>query len=146
MANPHVADPASILDSVKKALGIESDTDVFDLDVIMHINSTFATLTQVGVGQSTGFVISDNTAEWEDFSPDMILLANVKSYIVTCVRLLFDPPATSFGLDAMQKTKQELEWRLNVSSEAIYPPSEPVFIDPIAPPDPLDPLNFDFMN
>lgn len=129
------ANPASILDSIKKTLGLDSDYDAFDLDVIMHINTAFSTLRQLGVGPQTGFVISDNTSLWESYSDDMILLASVKSYVFAKVKLLFDPPPTSFGLDAMQKMVSELEWRLNVEGESIVKPSYPTS-DTTSPYDP----------
>jgi len=119
------ANPDSILDSIKKTLGIDSDYDAFDLDVVMHINTAFATLRQLGVGPTTGFAISDNTSLWSDFSPDMVTLASVKSYVFAKVRIVFDPPATSFALNALQDLVKELEWRLNVDGETINKPSDP---------------------
>jgi hypothetical protein len=117
------ANSSSILDSIKKTLGIDSDYDAFDLDVIMHINTAFSTLHQLGVGPRSGFAIEDNSALWSSYSDNMVLLASVKSYVYAKVKLLFDPPSTSFGLDAMQKMVSELEWRLNVAAETISPPS-----------------------
>lgn len=118
--------PLSILDSIKKTLGISSDDESFDLDVTMHINTAFSVLTQLGVGDPAGFVIEDNTALWSSYSPDMVLLASVKSYVYSKVRLLFDPPATSFGIDAMKAMVEEMEWRLNVTGETINKPSNPL--------------------
>lgn len=129
------ANPDSILDSIKTALGISSDYAAFDLPVVMHINTAFSTLRHLGVGPQTGFVITDNTSLWSSYSTDMVLLASVKSYIYAKVKLLFDPPPNSFGLDAMQKMVEELEWRLNVDGESIVKPSYPVF-DTSAPYDP----------
>lgn len=117
--------PDSILESIKKALGLEPDYDVFDLDVIMHINTAFSALTDVGVGPVDGFVISDNTALWSSYSGDMIRLASVKSFIFLKVRLLFDPPATSFAINAMEKMVDEMLWRLNVIGETLNPPLPP---------------------
>lgn len=118
-------DSESILNSIKKTLGIDSSYTVFDLDVTMHINTSFSILQQLGVGPVEGFAIADETSVWTDYDADNILLASVKSYIFAKVRLLFDPPATSFGLDAMQKMVSELEWRLNIAGEAINKPSDP---------------------
>ena len=117
--------PNSILDSIKKTLGIDSDYTAFDLDITMHINTSFAILQQLGVGPVEGFAITDDTNVWTDYDADNVLLASVKSYIFARVKLLFDPPTTSFGLDAMQKMVSELEWRLNVVGEAINKPSDP---------------------
>jgi len=109
---------ASILDSVKKTLGMDASYTAFDEDVIIHINSVFVTLAQLGIGPTTGFQISDNTATWDAFLGTDILLNNVKSYMYLRVRMLFDPPSTSFHIEAMNKQIQELEWRLNVQREA----------------------------
>ena len=49
----------SILTSTKKLLGITEEDISFDLDIIMHINSVFAILTQMGVGPDEGFYIED---------------------------------------------------------------------------------------
>jgi hypothetical protein len=119
------ANPDSILDSIKKTLGIDPDYDAFDLDVIMHINTAFSTLTQLGVGPDAGFAITDNTALWSEYSDKMVLLASVKSYVFTKVKLFFDPPANSFGLEAMKAMVSEMEWRLNVIGEGISKPVLP---------------------
>lgn len=116
---------ASVLDSIKKVLGFESEYAFFDDDIIMHINTVFGSLQQLGVGPITGFVIQDNTLLWSNYSPNMVLLAAVKSYIASKVRLIFDPPATSYAIDAIQKLCAELEWRLNIMAEEITPPSDP---------------------
>lgn len=107
----------SILTSTKKILGIADDYTVFDLDIILHINSVFSTLTQLGVGPTAGFMISDKTTEWVDFLGDDLELNAVKTYIYLRVRMLFDPPATSYAVEAMKEQIKELEWRLNVVRE-----------------------------
>jgi hypothetical protein len=107
----------SILNSTKKILGIAEDYTVFDLDIITHINSAFSTLTQLGVGPAEGFMIEDATAVWSDFIGDDIQYNSVKSYVFLRVRLLFDPPATSYLIAAYEKQIQELEWRLSVLRE-----------------------------
>lgn len=112
----------SILKSVKKVLGIEPENDVFDLDVVMHINSVFFNLNQIGIGPSAGFTIQDNDDKWTDFVASKNLLNAVKTYVYLRVRLLFDPPTTSFAQDAMQKQITELEWRLNVNREEVLHP------------------------
>lgn len=106
-----------ILKSVKKALGLADDYDVFDPDVIMHINSAFSTLNQLGIGPQQGFMIEDDAATWESFLGTDLRLNNVKTYIYLRVRLLFDPPTTSFHLEAVNQQIKELEWRLNAQRE-----------------------------
>lgn len=106
----------SILDSTKKVLGIEPDYTAFDPDILMHINSVFSVLHQLGIGPSEGFVITDNGPIWSDFVTDD-RQNSVKTYVYLRVRLLFDPPTTSFHQAALKEQYQELEWRLNVASE-----------------------------
>jgi len=108
----------SILLSTKKVLGIAPDYTVFDEDVIIHINTAFSTLTQLGVGPSEDFTVEDADSEWADFVNEEDHQYNaVKSYVYLKVRMLFDPPTTSYLIAAQQKQIEELEWRLNVHRE-----------------------------
>lgn len=109
----------SILISVKQILGIPSDYEVFDLDVITHINTAFSTLRQLGIGPVEGFSIEDDTAEWADFYEQELRYNSIRTYIFLVVKRLFDPPSTGFLNDAMSKQIQELEWRLRTLSEEI---------------------------
>lgn len=90
----------------------------FDLDVVMHINTAFFELNQIGVGPSNGFSIADRSSKWQDFVGAESIEA-VKSLVAMKVRLLFDPPATSFHLKAIEDQIQKLEWRLNVHTEGV---------------------------
>lgn len=107
----------SILESTKKILGIEADYTAFDMDIIMHINSALATLHQLGIGPEEGFMIEDESAEWGELLDDDPRLNQVKSYVYLKVRVVFDPPTTSFVLAAFEKQIQEHEWRINVYRE-----------------------------
>lgn len=110
----------SILTSVKKLLGIDKDYTHFDNDLIMHINSVFMVLTQLGVGPSEGFAISDANAVWSDFiGEDDKNFQAIKTYVYMKVRLMFDPPLSSAVLDSMSRTICELEWRLNVQVDIV---------------------------
>ena len=108
----------SILTSIKKMLGISEDYTQFDADLIMHINSVFLNLTQLGVGSASGFSIEDETTEWTDFINNNAQLQAVKSYIYLKVKLLFDPPLSSAVIESTNRMIAELEWRLNVAAEA----------------------------
>lgn len=108
---------ASILDSTKKALGIAADYNVFDPDILMHINGVFTTLEQLGIGPVGGFAIEDKEPTWDAYLEGDLRLNSVKTYVYLRVRLLFDPPATSFAINAIQEQIKELEWRLNVKRE-----------------------------
>ena len=107
----------SILTSIKKLLGYEEETTAFDDDIIMHINSVFADLAQIGVGPSEGFSISDAVKTWRDYIGNDLSVANVKQYVYLKVRLVFDPPTNSSVLASMERTIEKLEWRLNVASD-----------------------------
>ena len=108
----------SILTSIKKLLGIAENYTNFDADIIMHINSVFMILTQLGVGPSEGFRIEDDTAIWSDYITEKDNLDAVKSYIHLKVKLLFDPPLNSAVIESTNRLISELEWRLNVESES----------------------------
>ena len=95
-------------------LGIEEEYKQFDADIIIHINSVFFTLNQLGVGPSNGFTIEDETATWDDYFEHGEQIEAVKSYMYLNVRLLFDPPQTSSIMEAMKNQTSEFEWRINV--------------------------------
>lgn len=108
----------SILTSIKKLLGIAEEYNHFDQDIIMHINSVFSVLTQLGVGPANGFSITDKDATWNDFIKDDPKLEMVKSYMHQKVKLLFDPPLSSAVLESTNRILSELEWRINVVAES----------------------------
>ena len=107
----------SILDTVKQVCGIEPDYTHYDVDILMHINSVFATLNQLGIGPDDGFEISDATTEWSVYLESNKLLNSVKTYVCLKVRSIFDPPQTSYHINAMNEQLRELEWRINVVRE-----------------------------
>ena len=108
----------SILTSVKKMLGITEDYEHFDSDIVMHINSVFMILSQLGVGPTNGFTILDKSNTWDEFLPtDNKNFEAVKTYMYLKVRLIFDPPLSSAVIEAMKQMVNELEWRLNVEAE-----------------------------
>lgn len=112
----------SILITTKKVLGIDEGDDTFDLDITMHINSVFSDLHQLAVGPIPDqFFIEDDKPTWADFLNHLALpVMSVKSYMFLRVKLLFDPPPTSFAIESMQKQVDRLEWRLNVAMEEVY--------------------------
>lgn len=107
----------SILTSVKKLLGITEEYEHFDADLIMHINSVFMVLAQMGVGPEQGFSIRGKDELWTDFMPpeELLKLELVRSYIYLKVKLLFDPPLSSSVIEVMNRQISEFEWRLNVA-------------------------------
>lgn len=107
---------SSILNDIKHTLGITEDEDAFDSDIIIFVNGTFGTLTQLGVGPAIGFQITGPENQWEEFYTDARLNA-VKTYLFLCSKLAFDPPSTGFVTQSMERQKQELEYRLNVVAD-----------------------------
>lgn len=107
----------SILASVKKLLNIDAEDTSFDIDVITHINGTFMTLQQLGIGPKEGFFIDDYNTTWADFPVSKTMIHTVKIYIYSKVRMLFDTPGSSVVADAHNSRLSELEFRLNVQAE-----------------------------
>jgi hypothetical protein len=107
----------SILTSTKKALNLDPTYTVFDEDIILMINGVFGTLNQLGVGPELGFQIEDSTKNWDLYLSNDPRQNDIKTYMFLRVRLLFDPPATSFLLTAVENQIKELEWRINERRE-----------------------------
>ena len=107
----------SILTSIKKSLGYEEADTSYDPDLIMYINTTLSALRQIGVGPELGFRIEDKTATWVNFLGTDPELDFVQSYVYLKVRLIFDPPATSFAIKAIEDLLREYEFRMNFEYE-----------------------------
>jgi hypothetical protein len=120
----------SILSSTKKSLNLAEDYTAFDDDIIMHINSAFSTLWQLGVGPVGGFMIEDKEPTWDAFLGSDPRLNHVKSYVFLRVKLLFDPPQSGYATSAIKEQIKELEWRLNVQREDTQwvDPNPPVLV------------------
>lgn len=119
---------SSILNNVKKILGVTPGDTSFDLDIITHINSAFSILSDLGIGPAVGFFITDETTDWTDLGVTSTPMLNlIKTCIFLRVRKLFDPPQTSYLQDAFDKQIREHEWRLSAMREAT------AWIDPNPP-------------
>lgn len=116
----------SILKSTKKMLGIDESNTAFDFDIITQINSALSTLNQLGIG--TGLPIEGSEAKWEVLALPPVRLNMVKTLIFLKAKLAFDPPGTSYLIDAMKDQIKEQEYRLNVYAESdrIIPEPEEV--------------------
>lgn len=108
----------SILISIKKLLGITADYTNFDTDIIIHINSAFMILNQLGLGPKEGFSIENDKNIWSEFVQDMDKFSAVKTYIYLKVKMVFDPPLGSAVMESMKQLINELEWRLNIQTES----------------------------
>jgi hypothetical protein len=113
----HVAD--SILDGIKRICSIDPSYTVFDDQIVMHVNSVFMVLNQLGIGPDSGFMIEDNSVTWDAFVGTDNNLNSVKTYMGLRVRMLFDPPQNSFVINAMNEQIQMFEWRLSTKREGV---------------------------
>lgn len=112
----------SILKSTKKILGLSDTYDAFDLDILTHINAVFSEFDLLGIGPVNGYFIEDDSATWDDFLVPPNQLSIVRTLMFLKVRLLFDPPTTSFHLEAAKNQIEKYEWLLNVMREnALHP-------------------------
>ena len=110
----------SILTSIKKLLGIAEEYTHFDPDIIMHINTVFMVLNQLGVGPEKCFVIEDDTSTWEDFlGRNNQGIEAVKTYVYLKVRVVFDPPANGTVMKSIESAINEYEFRLNVLCDPV---------------------------
>ena len=107
----------SILNSIKKLLGLTEEQTDFDMDIVIHINTTLTILNELGVGPEEGFLIEDSSATWDEYITDRRKFDKIKTYVYLKVRLYFDPPQNASLKEAMEKQAAELEWRLNASAE-----------------------------
>lgn len=111
----------SILTSIKKLLGIDAEYTHFDADLIMHINSVFMIMGQLGLGPEEGFSITDESSIWDDYIPNLQNVEAIKSYMHLKVKLLFDPPTSSAVMESYNRMINEFEWRLNVAADIAHP-------------------------
>ena len=110
----------SIFGSVKKVVGLLGDDGSFDEDILLHINSVVSTLRQLGLSIPADFYVRDDVQTWRDLLGEFRDLDLVKSYMAMKVRLMFDPPSSSFGLASMTEMVKEFEWRINVLTDQPY--------------------------
>ena len=108
----------SILDTIKKLIGIDSEDDSFDVDILTAINSTIPALSQMGIGPKKGYIVLSRDNTWTDYIPNQTInLEGVKTYIYLKTKMIFDPPANSTTIEAFNKVMSELEWRMMLSVE-----------------------------
>lgn len=122
----------SILDDVKKLLNLPVDDESFDSELIVLINSAFGTLHQLGVGPLEEFEIADKSTKWSAFIADTKHIQSVKSAVWIDVKLVFDPPPTSFGILNYEKRLEQLQWRLRAEADktGLLPTLVVLVVDP----------------
>jgi hypothetical protein len=113
-----MAESDSIFNSIKKVLNVGPEDTDFDTDILMHINSVFSILQQLGIGPEAGFYIDGPDPTWADYlGADSLHISMVRSYMAAKVRILFDPPVSSSVMESLNRTCTEFEWRANVAAE-----------------------------
>lgn len=113
-----VLDLESILETIKKLIGLPKNYDAFDSDIIVHINSVLSILNQMGIGPEEGFAISGYDEKWVDFTTsDILKTRQVRSYMALKVKYLFDPSSNSNVLKANERVITEMEYRLFVDAD-----------------------------
>lgn len=107
----------SILNTIKKMLGLDADYEAFDTDIIVLINSVLMVLSQLGIGPDEGYSITGSYETWREVLGDRIDLDAVQTYVYLRVKTLFDPPASGTVMEAYENAIKELEWRLVIRAE-----------------------------
>ena len=107
----------SVLNTIKKLLGLDADDDSFDSDICIGINSAILTLGQLGLGGTEGFIVTSDEQEWSDYLNDNKLLPMVQQYIHLKTKMSFDPPQNSIVCENLKQIITELEWRIRMVSE-----------------------------
>jgi len=102
----------NILGSIKTLLGINVDCTEFDNELLIHINSVFSTLIQIGATIEVSDEVVTKESLWEDFISTQEKINLCKVFVYLKVRLVFDPPQTSFVIEAININLKELEWRI----------------------------------
>ena len=108
----------SVLTSIKKMLGITDEYEHFDEDILTNINMVLFTLNQIGVDSTSGIFIVDKNTTWSDVIPNEVDIGCIRTYVYLKVKLIFDPPLSSSALDAINRTINELEWRINIQVDS----------------------------
>lgn len=106
----------SILDTIMKLLGPEGDYEHFGVDIIVHINSAFERLCDLGVGPEEPFCIESNEETWSDFVTP-VSMRRVIRFVYLYVKVIFDPPSSSYVMDTYKQELDKLEWTLNSVAE-----------------------------
>ena len=111
-----MASNTSILNDIKQSIGIVPECNDFDPRLIPQINSVFATLHQIGYGPAEGYEIEGEDETWDDIIKSR-RFNFVKSYIMSKVHTMFDPPTSSIALEQLNKEVAEYEWRIKSEVE-----------------------------
>lgn len=108
-----------IFKSIKNAVlgDCEEEDKSFDREILMHINSGLATLSQNGAGKPGTILTTEDATTYEDLFPPEII-GWVDQYLYIHVKRLFDNSTTaSFVLECLKEQEQEALWRIREELE-----------------------------
>lgn len=114
-----MCDKQSILKTIRRMMGPDEDYEYFDTDLIIHINSAFARLCELGVGPEQPFYITGTEETWDEFI-DSSFCERVKQYVYLSVKNIFDPPSSSSVMNAYKEQIEKLEWLLKETAVTGY--------------------------
>lgn len=103
---------SSILQDVRMTVGPGDGSDVFDRDLKIYLNGAIADLLDVGVHNSSAFVVTGESETWEDLLTDGVDEEDAKTYVILQTRILFDPPANATVLTSMKEQSEKCLWRV----------------------------------
>lgn len=109
----------TVLEGVKKEIGVIPPIEYFDSELILFINSELSILAQLGVGDKNGYSIKTGEETWEDLLPDVtpMELNAAPTYVGLRVKLVFDTPGSAAVINAIKEEIRELGERLYEQAE-----------------------------
>lgn len=110
----------SIFKSIKGFLGIQEEDNGFDQDILLHINTMLSNLYQLGVGDESKHIFGAEETWTDLFYDNLELIDLIKEYIFLKTKLMFDPPSSSFVLNALAEQADEVQWRIHIQAEGVF--------------------------
>ena len=109
----------NILEDIKTMLGgIFKEYTHFNMEILLHINSVAATVTQLGAGPEDGVIITEESI-WSDVTDNTTLLNLIRSYISLKVKLKFDLTTNASLYNMLVEDAKELEWRIEIQADSM---------------------------
>ena len=109
----------SILKTIRRMIGPDENYEYFDVELIIHINSAFARLCELGIGPDEPFCITGTDETWDDFMWSGGE-ERVKQYVFLSVKNIFDPPASASVMNAYKEQIEKLEWLMKETAVTGY--------------------------
>lgn len=107
----------TILEDVRKVIGGGLIDHYFDEQICMHINTEIFTLDQLGV--VINHVVVNDETKWTEVIPDIKEFEAIKTWLGLKVRLIFDPPTSSYVMESITSNLNELEFRIQTKADEL---------------------------